>query len=145
MGSVFEFVNKNAIFGVLPPSSPLYTPILALFALTGLPSAGWLFYKAVTTANEEAERQDKVRLFFVLSFPSLFSVSFSLFLCFLSSHGTLFLSIRNHKCRSTASSETSFLLRLLIKKSVCRRLRCLLSDQSIFFFAFLMLKNTHNR
>ena len=61
VGSVFEFANKNAIFGVLPPSSPLYAPILGLFALTGLPSAGWLFYKAVKTANEEAERQDKVR------------------------------------------------------------------------------------
>jgi len=57
---VFEFVNKNAIFGVLPPSSPLYTPILGLFALTGLPSAGWLFFKAVQAANEEAERQDKI-------------------------------------------------------------------------------------
>lgn len=60
VGSVFEFVNKNAIFGVLPPESPLYAPILGLFALTGLPSAGWLFFKAVTAANEEAERQDKV-------------------------------------------------------------------------------------
>ena len=76
VGSVFEFVNKNAIFGVLPPSSPLYTPILALFALTGLPSAGWLFFKAVKTANEEAERQDRVRSFFFPLFVlSLFLVS----------------------------------------------------------------------
>ena len=40
IGSIFEYVNKNPIFGVLPPSNPLYAPILGLFALTGLPTAG---------------------------------------------------------------------------------------------------------
>jgi hypothetical protein len=59
IGSVFEWTAGNPIFGALPPSSPLYTPILGLFALTGLPTAGFLFFKAVSTANEEAARQDK--------------------------------------------------------------------------------------
>jgi hypothetical protein len=40
VGSIFEFANRNAIFGALPPSSPFYAPILLTFALTGLPSAG---------------------------------------------------------------------------------------------------------
>lgn len=60
MGSIFEFVNKNAIFGVLGPDSPLYTPILGLFAVTGLPTAGWLFFQSVTAANRESERMDRV-------------------------------------------------------------------------------------
>eukprot|EP00892_Ulva_mutabilis_P011104 jgi/Ulvmu1/8366/UM042_0072.1 len=59
IGSVFEFFNKNSIFGVVEPSSPLYLPILGVFAVTGLPTAGWLFLKAVTVANQEAERMDK--------------------------------------------------------------------------------------
>ena len=44
---------------MIEPSSPLYIPILGIFAVTGLPTAGWLFLKAVTVANEEAERMDK--------------------------------------------------------------------------------------
>ena len=60
IGSIFEWANGNAIFGVLPAASPLYTPILALFALTGLPTAGVLFFKAITSANAEAERQDRL-------------------------------------------------------------------------------------
>lgn len=60
VGSVFEYANKNPIFDVIYPDSALYTPILGLFALTGLPSAGFLFYKAVTAANKEAERMDKL-------------------------------------------------------------------------------------
>lgn len=59
IGSVFEFFNQNSIFGVVEPSSPLYLPILGIFVLTGPPTAGWLFIKAVTVANEEAERMDK--------------------------------------------------------------------------------------
>ena len=59
IGSVFEFFNKNSIFGVIEPSSPLYIPVLGVFAVTGLPTAGWLFLKAVTVANEEADRMDK--------------------------------------------------------------------------------------
>lgn len=40
VGSIFEILNKNSIFGVLPPSNPLWLPILGTFAATGLPSAG---------------------------------------------------------------------------------------------------------
>ena len=40
VGSFYEYFNKNAIFGVVQPDSFLYLPILALFAFTGLPTAG---------------------------------------------------------------------------------------------------------
>ena len=60
IGSIFEWTNKNAIFGQLGPDSPLYTPILGFFAVTGLPTAGWLFFKAVESANQAAERMDEV-------------------------------------------------------------------------------------
>lgn len=60
VGSIFEWVDKNPIFGKLPPDSPLYTPILGFFALTGLPFAGWLFYQAVSVANEQSDRMNKV-------------------------------------------------------------------------------------
>lgn len=59
IGSLFEWSNKNPVFGLLPPSSPFYTPILGFFAITGLPSAGFLFTKAIKAANEAADRQDK--------------------------------------------------------------------------------------
>lgn len=45
VGSVFEYVNQRAVFDVIQPDSPLYAPILGFFALTGLPTAGFLFYK----------------------------------------------------------------------------------------------------
>eukprot|EP00884_Botryococcus_braunii_P004869 jgi/Botrbrau1/14383/Bobra.0014s0033.1 len=60
VGSIFEWTAKNPIFGVVTPDNFLYTPILGVFALTGFPTAGWLFVKAVTSANEEADRQDKL-------------------------------------------------------------------------------------
>jgi hypothetical protein len=60
IGSVFEYVNKHPLFDVIQPDSPLWAPILALFAITGLPTSGYLFYKAVTSANKEAERMDKL-------------------------------------------------------------------------------------
>ena len=60
VGSVFEFTNKNPIFDVIYPDSPLYAPILGVFALTGLPTAGYLFIKAVSAANAEAERMDEL-------------------------------------------------------------------------------------
>lgn len=60
VGSIFEYANKNPIFDVIYPDSPLYTPILGVFALTGIPSAGYLFFKAVGAANAEAERMDKM-------------------------------------------------------------------------------------
>ena len=40
VGSIFEIANQNAIFGVLPPSNPLWLPILGFFAVTGFPTAG---------------------------------------------------------------------------------------------------------
>lgn len=58
VGSCFEFANQNPIFGVVGPDSPLYAPVLGLFAVTGIPTAGLLFFKGVTAANAEAERMD---------------------------------------------------------------------------------------
>lgn len=60
VGSIFEYANNNPVFNVVYPDSPLYVPILAIFALTGLPTSGYLFYKAVSAANKEAERMDKL-------------------------------------------------------------------------------------
>ena len=40
VGSVFEYFDKNAVFGVIPPESPLWAPVLGLFAFTGIPMAG---------------------------------------------------------------------------------------------------------
>ncbi len=42
VGSMFEFANKNAIFGVVQPDNFLWAPILGLFALTGIPTSGML-------------------------------------------------------------------------------------------------------
>ncbi|KAF6253567.1 hypothetical protein COO60DRAFT_1643054 [Scenedesmus sp. NREL 46B-D3] len=50
VGSVFEYLDRNAIFGVVQPDSPLWAPVLGLF----------LFFKGVNAANEAAERQDKM-------------------------------------------------------------------------------------
>ena len=60
IGSIFEFANKNPLFGVVTPDSPLWAPILLTFAITGLPSAGYLFVKAITAANKAADAMDKV-------------------------------------------------------------------------------------
>ena len=59
IGSIFEYIYRNPIFGVLPSTSVLYTPILFVFAFTGLPMAGLLFKKAIDGANAMAERQDR--------------------------------------------------------------------------------------
>ncbi len=58
VGSIFEWSAQNPIFGVIEPDSALYTPILGLFAVTGIPTAGILFFKGVAAANAEAERMD---------------------------------------------------------------------------------------
>eukprot|EP00271_Cylindrocystis_brebissonii_P011452 TRINITY_DN2913_c0_g1_i1.p1 TRINITY_DN2913_c0_g1~~TRINITY_DN2913_c0_g1_i1.p1 ORF type:complete len:224 (-),score=33.12 TRINITY_DN2913_c0_g1_i1:535-1206(-) len=58
VGSVFEYFNQNPVFGVVQPDSPLWAPILGLFALTGLPSAGFCLYKAITLANEASQKMD---------------------------------------------------------------------------------------
>jgi len=60
IGSIFEFFNKNAIAGVIEPDNPLWAPILIIFGLTGLPTAGYLFVKGVTAANAAADAMDKV-------------------------------------------------------------------------------------
>ncbi|KAL4430667.1 hypothetical protein ABPG75_005923 [Micractinium tetrahymenae] len=60
VGSIFEYINQHAVFDVIQPDSPLYAPVLGFFAVTGLPTAGFLFYKAVRAANAEAERMDKL-------------------------------------------------------------------------------------
>ncbi|GMH39430.1 hypothetical protein BSKO_07328 [Bryopsis sp. KO-2023] len=60
VGSVFEYFEKNAVFGVIQPDSPFWLPILAFFSLTGLPVSGLLFFKAVESANKAAEQMDEV-------------------------------------------------------------------------------------
>ncbi|KAI8466053.1 MAG: hypothetical protein J3K34DRAFT_524816 [Monoraphidium minutum] len=60
VGSFFEYADRNPIFGVVQPDSPLWAPILGLFAITGLPTAGFLFFKGVTAANEAADTQDRI-------------------------------------------------------------------------------------
>lgn len=60
VGSVFEYFDKNAIFGVVAPDSPFWAPILGIFTFTGLPMSGFLFIKGVNGFNEEAELQDKI-------------------------------------------------------------------------------------
>ncbi|GBF88348.1 hypothetical protein Rsub_01060 [Raphidocelis subcapitata] len=60
VGSFFEYFDHNAIFGVIQPDSPLWAPVLGLFGITGLPTAGFLFFKGVQAANEAAETQDRI-------------------------------------------------------------------------------------
>ncbi|XP_071694116.1 uncharacterized protein [Rutidosis leptorrhynchoides] len=59
IGSVFEYVNQKPVFGVLNSDSIFYAPVLGFFAITGLPTAGFLWYKSVQVANKEAEEQDR--------------------------------------------------------------------------------------
>ena len=40
VGSIYEYFNKNAIFGLVQPGNPAYAPILGFFAITGLPLSG---------------------------------------------------------------------------------------------------------
>jgi hypothetical protein len=42
VGSIFEYFNRHAIFGVVSPDNLLWAPILGFFAITGFPSAGAL-------------------------------------------------------------------------------------------------------
>jgi hypothetical protein len=42
VGSVFEYVNQNAVFDVIYPDNPLWAPILGVFVFTGFPMAGAL-------------------------------------------------------------------------------------------------------
>uniref|UniRef100_A0A1J3G173 Uncharacterized protein n=1 Tax=Noccaea caerulescens TaxID=107243 RepID=A0A1J3G173_NOCCA len=59
IGSVFEYSSKNPVFGVLDSDSIFYTPVLGFFALTGIPTSVFLWFKSVEAANKEAAEQDK--------------------------------------------------------------------------------------
>ncbi|XP_010542023.1 PREDICTED: uncharacterized protein LOC104815359 [Tarenaya hassleriana] len=59
IGSVFEYVNKKPVFGVLSSDSVFYTPLLGFFAITGIPTSAFLWFKSVQAANKEAEEQDR--------------------------------------------------------------------------------------
>uniref|UniRef100_A0A452ZEC7 Uncharacterized protein n=1 Tax=Aegilops tauschii subsp. strangulata TaxID=200361 RepID=A0A452ZEC7_AEGTS len=39
IGSIFEYTNGRAVFGVVGTDSPLYAPILGFFAVTGIPTS----------------------------------------------------------------------------------------------------------
>eukprot|EP00465_Bigelowiella_longifila_P004970 CAMPEP_0185266222 /NCGR_PEP_ID=MMETSP1359-20130426/30374_1 /TAXON_ID=552665 /ORGANISM="Bigelowiella longifila, Strain CCMP242" /LENGTH=115 /DNA_ID=CAMNT_0027855927 /DNA_START=212 /DNA_END=559 /DNA_ORIENTATION=- len=60
VGSFFEIAAKNPAFGVIPADSPLYLPLLGTFALTGLPSAGWLFFRGVQGFNDWQAALDRM-------------------------------------------------------------------------------------
>ncbi|KGN49525.1 uncharacterized protein LOC116401609 isoform X2 [Cucumis sativus] len=59
IGSVFEYVNQKPVFGIINSDSILYAPLLGFFALTGIPTAAFLWFKSVEVANKEAEDQDR--------------------------------------------------------------------------------------
>ncbi|EFJ34325.1 hypothetical protein SELMODRAFT_69021, partial [Selaginella moellendorffii] len=59
VGSIFEYFNKNPVFGVIQPDSPFYTPVLGFFSITGIPVSAFLWFRAIKLANKDAERQDK--------------------------------------------------------------------------------------
>ncbi len=40
VGSIFEFIDRNPLFGVVQPDNPVWAPILLFFAVTGFPTAG---------------------------------------------------------------------------------------------------------
>ena len=41
-------------------SSPVYTPILGFFSITGIPMAGYLFKRGIDGANAYADKVDKL-------------------------------------------------------------------------------------
>ncbi|GJN14782.1 hypothetical protein PR202_gb01641 [Eleusine coracana subsp. coracana] len=59
IGSIFEYTNQRPVFGIINPDSALYAPLLGFFVFTGIPTSGFLWFKAVQTANREAEEQDR--------------------------------------------------------------------------------------
>ncbi|KAG6482822.1 uncharacterized protein LOC122014338 [Zingiber officinale] len=59
IGSIFEYANKNPVFGVLKSDSIFYAPLLGFFVFTGIPTSAFLWFKSVETANKEAEEQDR--------------------------------------------------------------------------------------
>lgn len=58
VGSMFEYLYKNPIFGVVQPDSPFWAPTLIWLIVSGLPVSGYLLYKAISVANEMAENLD---------------------------------------------------------------------------------------
>ncbi|CAD6333383.1 unnamed protein product [Miscanthus lutarioriparius] len=59
IGSIFEYTNQRPVFGIVGSDSALYAPILGFFVFTGIPTSAFLWFKAVQTANREAEEQDR--------------------------------------------------------------------------------------
>ncbi|PUZ65444.1 hypothetical protein GQ55_3G223100 [Panicum hallii var. hallii] len=59
IGSIFEYTNQRPVFGIVGSDSALYAPLLGFFVFTGIPTSGFLWFKAVQTANKEAEEQDR--------------------------------------------------------------------------------------
>ncbi|XP_062232586.1 uncharacterized protein LOC133929844 [Phragmites australis] len=59
IGSIFEYTNQRPVFGIISSDSALYAPLLGFFVFTGIPTSGFLWFKAVQTANREAEEQDR--------------------------------------------------------------------------------------
>ena len=43
VGSIYEYANKNPVFGVVKPDNFLWAPILLFFAISGFPSAGTVY------------------------------------------------------------------------------------------------------
>ncbi|XVF56473.1 hypothetical protein PTKIN_Ptkin06aG0123900 [Pterospermum kingtungense] len=59
IGSIFEYVNRRPVFGVINSDSIFYVPLLGFFAFTGIPTSAFLWSKSVQAANKEAEEQDR--------------------------------------------------------------------------------------
>lgn len=60
VGSVFEYTASRPAFGVIQADSPLYPLVLGTFAIAGLPTSTFLFFRAIAAANKESERMDKL-------------------------------------------------------------------------------------
>mmetsp|Transcript_19535 Transcript_19535/g.27036 ORF Transcript_19535/g.27036 Transcript_19535/m.27036 type:complete len:186 (+) Transcript_19535:98-655(+) len=60
VGSCFELAYQNPVFGVIQPDSAFYLPILLFFIITGLPTATFLWMKAVKSANDATDMQDRL-------------------------------------------------------------------------------------
>lgn len=59
VGSMFEYVNQKPVFGLLNSDSVFYAPVLGFFALSGIPTSVFLWFKSIETANKAAEEQDR--------------------------------------------------------------------------------------
>ncbi|RCV17154.1 hypothetical protein SETIT_3G196700v2 [Setaria italica] len=59
IGSIFEYTNQRPVFGIVGSDSALYAPLLGFFVFTGIPTSAFLWFKAVQTANRDAEEQDR--------------------------------------------------------------------------------------